>query len=169
MVDMKHIKAFKEFEDSIRELQRLSRKLMDVLDKQAKAVISGDKDEIDRYIDKYTNLKGRFKEQEHLFVDHLQSLVKDSDNADELRLENLKDVFPQSHETIDKWQKNIATQMRDLKQKHQNLNRLLEFAVERNGALMQSIYSLHNEKNTHYSSKGNKEEKSSGIAVNKEA
>lgn len=169
MVDMIPTKAFNEFEDIIRELQRLSRKLMDVLDKQAKAVISGKKDDIERYVEKYTNLKASFKEQEHRFINHLQLLVEESDNVDELRLESLKEVFPQSQSIINEWQDDLGKQTRDLKQKHQNLNRLLEFAVEKNVTLIQSIFSLHNEKNIHYSSEGNKEEISSGIAVNKEA
>ena len=87
----------------------------------------------------------------------------------EVRLESLKKYYPKQKNLIADWQNVLEMQMNTLKEKQGKLNELLEFAVEKNMQLMHSIYSMHNKKNTRYSSGGTKEEISSGIALNKEA
>lgn len=163
-------KGFKEFEGIIEQLLYLSEKLTGVIDKQIDAVVSPEQGNIDQHVEEYTNLRGDFKEQEHLFIDHLQMLLHSADMGDvEIRIEKLKEAYPPWKQKVDAWRQKLEKKMSYLKKRHVKLNELLEFAVDRNMKLMHSIYSLHNQKNTRYGSSGDKEEISSGIALNKEA
>jgi DNA repair ATPase RecN len=167
---MESEKAFKEFEQIIDRLGRLSDDLVEIIDKQISAVVSSNGEDVEQYVEEYTHLRGVFKEQEHKFIDHLQMMLNNAGvKSIEIRLENLKEAYPETADTISDWQEELEKQMKMLKAKHQKLNNLLEFAVEKNMQLMHSIYSLHNKKNTRYSAGGSKEEISSGIALNKEA
>lgn len=167
---MESKKAVKEFENIIDRLIRLSGDLMEVIDKQIEAVVSSNEEDIEQHVEEYARLRGVFKEQEHKFMDQLQVLLNNAGvQRVEIRLEYLKEAYPEAADTITEWQVTLEDQMEKLKQKHQKLNNLLEFAVEKNMQLMHSIYSLHDEKNTRYSAGGSKEEISSGIALNKEA
>jgi uncharacterized membrane protein YgaE (UPF0421/DUF939 family) len=167
---MESTKAFTEFGQIIDRLGSLSDDLMEVIDKQIEAVVSSNEEHIEQHVEQYTQLRGVFKEQEHKFMDQLQILLQNAGMSSvEVRLEYLKDAYPDSEEKISDWQTTLEQQMETLKVKHQKLNDLLEFAVEKNMQLMHSIYSLHNKKNTRYGAEGSKEEISSGIALNKEA
>lgn len=167
---MESKKAFTEFGQIIERLGSLSDDLMEVIDKQIEAVVSSNEEDIEQHVEEYTHLRGVFKEQEHKFMNHLQTMLNNAGvSSVEVRLEHLKEVYPESSDTITDWQMTLEKQMETLKERHQKLNKLLEFAVEKNMQLMHSIYSLHNKKNTRYGESGSKEEISSGIALNKEA
>jgi len=167
---MKSADVFTEFEQIIYGLENLSEDLIAVVEKQIEAVVSSKEEQIEEYVSEYTSLRGAFKEQEHKFINHLELLLGNAGvNSIDVRLESLKERYPQKKDQIADWQVMLKEQMGILKQKQEKLNNLLEFAVEKNMQLMHSIYSLHNKKNTRYSSGGTKEEISSGIALNKEA
>lgn len=167
---MESTKAFTEFGKIIDRLGSLSGDLMEVIDKQIEAVVSSNQEDIEQYVEEYTQLRGVFKEQEHKFMNHLQTMLNNAGvSSVEIRLEYLKEAYPESSDTITDWQVTLENKMEALKEKHEKLNEMLEFAVEKNMQLMHSIYSLHNKKNTRYGAGGNKEEISSGIALNKEA
>ncbi len=167
---MESKKALKDFEQIIERLGSLSGDLMEVLEKQIEAVVASNEEDIEQHVEQYTRLRGMFREEEHKFMDQLQVLLNNAGvQRVEIRLEYLKEAYPEVADTITKWQITLEEQMEKLKQKHQKLNNLLEFAVEKNMQLMHSIYSLHDKKNTRYSAGGSKEEISSGIALNKEA
>ncbi|NGP87371.1 hypothetical protein [Fodinibius halophilus] len=155
------------FGETVEELERLSQKLIKTIENQTKAVIASNDKKIEEFAERYTTLQGAFKEQEKQFIDQLQAMVPSKEER--LKLEHLKETFPQFAGMIDQWEESLGTHTRLLKRKHQKLNELLEFALSRNVELMHSIYSLHNQKNMHYSSGGDKKEIASGIAVNKEA
>lgn len=167
---MESTKAFSEFREIIDRLDRLSVDLIEIIDKQIEAVLSSNEEDIVHYVEEYMHLRGVFKDQENKFIDHLQTMLNNA-GADsvEIRLEHLKEAYPESEATIEEWQKTLEKKMETLKAKHQKLNNLLEFAVEKNMQMMHSIYSLNNKKNMRYSAGGSKEEISSGIALNKEA
>ena len=147
-------------------LSQLSRNLMSVMDKQIMAIIDDDEEEIVENAEHYANLKGTFKKKELEFVKGLEGLL-DETEYDVVRLENLKKVFPESADVIDYWKAELEEQVGRLKDKHQRLNVLLDFAMNKNVQIFQSIYGLSNQKNIHYGSEGNKEDVSSGLAVNK--
>ncbi len=167
---MESEKAFTEFGQIIDRLGRLSDDMITVIDKQIEAVVSSNGEDIEQYVEEYTHLQGVFKEQEHKFIDHLQTMLNNAGiKSIEIRLEHLKEAYPEATDAITAWQEKLENKIEKLKAKQQKLNNLLEFAVEKNMQLMHSIYSLHNKKNTRYSAKGSKKEISSGIALNKEA
>jgi len=154
----------------IEKMQLLSEKLLVVLEKQTKAVVATDLEQIEQNAEEYTSLKGAFKNQENKFIEHLKKIIVTAgEDEAEVRLEELKKLYPEAYETIEGWKQKLQAQIQQLKQKHKQLNELLSFALNRNVELMRSIYSMHNQNNTHYSQGGNKEEISSGIAVNKQA
>jgi hypothetical protein len=163
-------KTLSEFGKIVDRLHDLSEKLIVIIDKQIESVMSSEPEDIEEYVKDYSDLRGIFKDEEHKFINHLQRMINNADVENiEIRLKDLKKVYPDSEKKITDWQKSLESQMQKLQEKHQKLNELLEFAVERNSNLMHSIYQLQNEKNTRYGAQGNKEEISSGIALNKQA
>lgn len=156
-------------EHIIKELQQVSEQLMKILDKQTDAVVAVNEEQIERNAEKYTDLKKFYQKQEQKFIDELSVLLSaDNITREDLRLNKLKKVFPQSSAVIDQWQDMLEKQTRKLKEKHQKLNTLLEFALERNTELIRSIYRMHNREYTQYRPSGDKDNISSGIAINKE-
>lgn len=155
-------------QQNVGTLSRLSQNLMSVMDKQIMAIIANDDEEIEENAERYANLKGTFKEKELEFVKGLKGLLEDTEQ-DEIRLEALKKVFPDSAEIIDDWKTELEDQIGQLKNKHQRLNVLLDFAMDRNIQIFHSIYGLSNQKNTRYGSEGIKEDVSSGLAINTKA
>ncbi|WP_138430768.1 hypothetical protein [Fodinibius saliphilus] len=164
---MQKEEKFSAFGQTVEELEVLSQKLIQTIDNQTKAVIASNDKKIEEFAERYTTLKGSFKEQEKQFIDQLQDMTPPKDER--LKLEHLKETYPQYGQMIEQWEESLGTHTRLLKRKHKKLNELLEFALNRNVELMHSIYRLHNQKNTHYSSGGGREEIASGMAVNKEA
>jgi len=157
-----------EVQQNVGVLSQLSQNLINLMDKQVKAIIADDDKEIVKNAERYANLKGTFKEKELEFVKGIKGLL-DETEYDEIRLESLKKVFPDSAEIIDNWKAELEEQFSQLKINHQRLNTLLDFALNRNVQIFQSIYGLSNQKNIHYGSGGNKEDVSSGLAINKKA
>ena len=148
----------------------LLRDLTEVVDRQTEAVISGDEENIERYTERYTELKSDFEVCEKEFAGNLRRLLAPSrEEGDKLKLERLKERWPESADTIEEWKTSLDRQLSTLKRKHEMLNRLLEFALGQNANMMRSLYSLHNQKNTMYGMSGSKEEIASGMAINKEA
>jgi phosphoglucomutase len=162
--------SFQEMGRIIEELQHVAEKMLTVMDKQINAITAAKNKEIEKYTEEYSELRGRFNEQEENFVQQLhQVLDLPAGSEQEVRLDHLKKLFPDAASTIDEWKQLIEAQAIKLKKKHDRVVELLDFALNRNANLMHAIYSLNNRKNTHYSSGGRKEEISSGMAVNKEA
>jgi len=155
-----------EVQQNVDVLSQLSQNLMSVMAKQIMAIIDDDEEEIVENAEQYANLKGTFKEKELEFVKGLEGLL-DETEYDVIRLENLKKVFPESSDVIDYWKVELEEQIGQLKNKHHRLNILLNFAMNKNVQIFQSIYGLSNQKNIHYGSEGNKEDVSSGLAINK--
>lgn len=166
---MQTAKNISDFVPVVEQLQYLSDQLIELIDNQADAVVASDQEQIEQNAERYTDLMGAFKQQEKDFIKNLRALAGSAqENEANPKLEDLKKLYPESSETITGWKKSLGSKTRKLRHKHQKLNTLLEFALERNAEFMRSIYRLH-QKNTHYSAGGNKEEFSSGIAINKEA
>lgn len=162
--------SFRQIEQTVEGLQSLARQMREVLDKQTEAIVSADEEKLTRNTEAYTDLRGRYNEQEQKFIDQLNHLLEPAGvSSREVRLEKLKSIFSDASATIDKWKEQLRRQALELKRKNERVVELLDFALNRNAELMYAIYSLHNRKNTHYGSGGQKEEISSGMTVNKEA
>jgi len=157
-----------EVQQNVGILSQLSQNLMGVMDNQIMALIADDDEEIEKNAEQYASLKGTFKEKEHEFIKGLKGLLEDTEH-EEVRLENLKEIYPDSTKIIESWKAELEGRLRELKNKHLRLNVLLDFAMNRNVQIFQSIYGLSNHKNTRYGSGGNKEDVSSGLAINTKA
>ncbi len=159
----------KKFAQIIGTLDTISFKLIEVMDQQIDAVVASDTDRIKQLAEQHIDLKGVFRQQEQLFVKELRGqLVGKGIEADDIKLDALKQSFPDSAALIDQWKAGIQKNAMQLKKMHQQLSELLEFALSRNTEMMRSIYSIYNRKNTHYSATGGTNELSSGMAVNQE-
>lgn len=162
--------SFQEMGSIIEELEHVAEKMLAVMDKQINAIIDAENEDIEKYTEEYSDLRGRFNEQEENFVNQLHRMLDlPSGSEQEIRMDQLKKLFPNAASTIDDWKQLIEEQALKLKKKHNRVVDLLDFALNRNASLMHAIYSLNNRKNTHYSPGGRKEDISSGMAVNKEA
>ena len=150
-------------------LGELSVKLIEVMDKQINAVVASDTEQVKELAEQHIDLKGAFKKQEKLFVKELERQLAQAEvEVSDVKLDALKEIFPESTTIIDQWKAGIEEHAIRLKKMHQQLGELLEFALNRNTEMMRSIYSIYNRKNTHYSSTGGTNEVSSGMAVNQE-
>lgn len=162
--------SFQEMGNIIDELEHIAERMLAVMDKQINAIVAAKNEEIEKYTEEYSELRGRFNEQEENFVEQLyQMLDLPAGSEQEVQMDQLKKLFPDAASTIDEWKQLIEEQALKLKRKHNRVVELLDFALNRNTSLMHAIYSLNNRKNTHYSPGGRKEDISSGMAVNKEA
>lgn len=162
--------SFQKMAQIIKDLQYLAQRMLTVMDEQIEAIVANNETNIEKHTEKYTDLRGAFNNKEKDFEDHLHKLLEKAEQSPaQVRLSELKELFPDAQSVIDSWQKQLRKQSRDLKKKHERVVSLLDFALNRNIELMYSIYSLSNRMNTRYGSGGQKEEISSGIAVNKEA
>ena len=162
--------GLEEFGNIIDELSGLSQDLTTIIEKQTEAVISADEEKIERYTQRYTELKGDFEAHEKKFARHLRELLLPAKGGDgEIKLERLKEFWPESKDRIEEWKTSLDQQLTTLKRKHEKLNSLLAFALNQNATMMRSLYGLHNQKNSLYGLSGSKEEISSGMAINKEA
>lgn len=168
--DSKANESFRHLQQIVERLQQLAGQLTGVMDQQTEAIIAGDEENMETLTEDYSELRGQFEEQELKFVNQLHHMLgTDAESTRKIRLELLKETFPDAAGTIDQWRQLLRRQARELKQKNKRIVDLLDFALSRNAELMYAIYSLNNRKNTHYGSGGQKEEISSGMAVNKEA
>ena len=150
-------------------LGELSTKLIEVMDKQIDAVVASNTDQIKKLAEQHINLKGTFRKQEKLFVKELKGQLSQAEvEVSDVKLDALKEAFPEAASIINRWKEGIEEHAIRLKKMHQQLGELLEFALSRNTEMMRSIYSIYNRKNTHYSSTGGTNEVSSGMAVNQE-
>lgn len=159
-----------ELGQTVEDLLRSGRKMMTVMNRQTEAIISAREEELEKYTEEYTDLRGSYDSREQQFIAQLCHLLGgDHETLPEIRLGQLKRIFPDASRRIDQWRDQIREQSRLLKRKNEQVAGLLEFALNRNAELMYSIYNLNNRRNTRYGSAGQKEELSPGIAINKEA
>lgn len=153
----------------VKALDHTGRELIAVMDKQIKAIIASDTKAIGQLSEAYTSLKGKFEKQERVFIDGLGDILLSEERKEEpVKLDHLKSLYPGSTLTVDRWKQLLNENAAQLKRKHDQLTQLLEFALERNAEMMQTIYRLSSEKTTHYNFRGDKNGVVSGIAINQE-
>ena len=142
--------------------------LLEVMNGQKEALISSDIEQVEHLTEIHSQLSVRFNKQEEQFVHELQKLMGGEQKTG-IRISNLKKYFPEASGVIDSWRNTLVEKTNLIQEKHQHIIQLLEFAMLRNASLMKTIYSIHNEKNTHYSTSGSKENIVSGVALNQKA
>jgi hypothetical protein len=154
----------------VEALDDTSQKILQVMEEQIEAVISSDSIKIEQLSETHNSLKKEFKRYESAFIQELEYVVSPLTEEDEVvSLKKLKRRFPGSASDIDQWRKCLAFNVKKLQQKHEQIIQLLELALVQNSKMMQSIYGLHSDTNTHYNPSGGKTGVVSGLAVNQEA
>lgn len=169
-VQKHHKMPLKTLSQTVNVLDMTFDRLMTVMDKQVQAIISSEAKKIEELTEEQSSLQGEYKQNERAFIEELEHAVSDvlgPEKQPSLRM--LKKMFPEAIAIIDRWQKQLTENANRLKQKHNQVVQLLEFALVRNANMMHSIYSLHNEKNSHYSQNGDKAGVVSGVAINHKA
>lgn len=151
----------------LESLNMIFGRLIQSMDGQIEAIVSSDSNAIETLTEEHSVLSMEYKRAEKNFISELENLFElKSDKP--LRLSDLKEVYPDSSDRIDMWRDLLISNTKKMQQKHEQVIRLLEFALLRNSTMMRSIYSIQNNKTSHYTLDGNKENKISGLAVNQE-
>ncbi|TVQ66301.1 MAG: hypothetical protein EA360_06675 [Balneolaceae bacterium] len=141
--------------------------LHDTMEGQIEAIVSANPQRIEELTEEHSTLSFRYKQLEKDFVLELRDQLKEEPDLP-IRLVSLKTVHPALSEKIDHWRTMLTENTNRLQQKHEHVVRLLEFALLRNSNMMRTIYSVHNSKTSHYTLDGQKENSSSGMAINQE-
>lgn len=141
--------------------------LHDTMEGQIEAIVSANPQRIEELTEEHSTLSFRYKQLEKDFVLELRDQLKEEPDLP-IRLVSLKTVHPSLSEKIDHWRTMLTENTNRLQQKHEHVVRLLEFALLRNSNMMRTIYSVHNSKTSHYTLDGQKENSSSGMAINQE-
>lgn len=148
-------------------LNQIFGRLVQTMEGQIEAIVSSDPKAIENLTEEHSSLSAEYKNAEKNFITELKELFM-SKSDKPLRLSHLKEIYPDSSTEIDLWRELLTSNTKKLQQKHEHVVRLLEFALLRNSSMMRSIYSIQNNKTSHYTLEGNKENKISGMAVNQE-
>lgn len=151
----------------VESLNKIFGRLLQTMERQIEAIASTDPKAIEKLTDEHSALSAEYKSAEKDFITELKNLLK-SKSDKPLRLNDLKEIYPDSSDEIEMWRDLLTSNTNKLEQKHEHVVRLLEFALLRNSSMMRSIYSFQNNKTSHYTWEGNKENKMSGLAVNQE-
>lgn len=158
----KIIETFKPF---VGKINQTLDALLDVMNAQKEALLASNVEQIEALTEQHSQLSQDLREQETRFVTALHSHFEIEAGSD-IKLSNLKTYFPDLAELIDSWRETLIEKTILLQQKHYQIVQLFEFAMLRNGNMMKTIYSLHNEKNMQYSATGKREHVVSGVAIN---
>jgi len=142
--------------------------LLEVMSDQKAALVSSDVEQVEKLTEAHSLLSVTYHRLEENFVKIMREILE-GETDEEVRMTGLANVFPEAAIIINTWRKTLVEKTSLLQKKQQHIIDLLEFVMSRNSSMMKTIYSLHNEKNTHYSVTGNKESLVSGVTVNQKA
>lgn len=151
----------------VESLNKIFGRLLRSMEQQIEAIASSNPKVIEKLTDEHSALSVEYKSAEKVFIKELKNLLM-SKSDKPLRLNDLKEIYPDSSDEIEMWRDLLTSNTQKLQQKHEHVVRLLEFALLRNSSMMKSIYSFQNSKTSHYTLEGTKENKMSGMAVNQE-
>lgn len=155
-----------QLDSIVLNLNSTSEELIFVMEEQIQAIISSSPQKIEELTEKQSEIQGVYKKHERAFLDELRKYI--SGEESDVTLTNLKNLFPGQKDQIERWKIELSQNTKMLKRKNEQLVDLLEFALTRNANLMHSLYSLFNNKNSHYSPNGQKADVRSGVAINQE-
>ncbi|REL38652.1 hypothetical protein DYD21_01500 [Rhodohalobacter sp. SW132] len=161
-----YTEPIQQLDSLVLSLKTTSEQLIYVMEEQIQAIISSSPQKIEELTEKQSEIQGVYKKHERAFLDELRKNLTGEDS--EITLTNLKSMFPDKAEQIERWKIELSQNTKLLQRKNEQLVDLLEFALNRNANLMHSFYSLFNNKNSHYSPSGQKSEVRSGVAINQE-
>jgi len=155
------------FIDTAENLSETLDELLRVMGSQKEALVTSNIEQVEELTELHSQLSVTYHKQEEKFVNLLRNIL-DNGN-EEIRVTGLTSIFPDSAKIIKTWRETLLEKTRLLQEKQKHIKDLLDFVMSRNSSMMKTIYSLHNEKNTHYSVTGHKESVVSGIKINQKA
>lgn len=141
--------------------------LLHVMEQQIDAIIKGDTEMVEELTEKHSGISSEFKKCEKGFLTELENIMKNH-RKEPVSLTGLKNMYPESASVIEVWRESLSAISNKLQNKHLQVVQLLEFAMMQNATMMRSIYSMHNQKTSHYNPAGVKQNFASGMAVNQE-
>jgi hypothetical protein len=154
--------------ESVELLNNCSQQIIKVMEDQIDAIIGSDAEKIERLSEVHGDLSKRFKIHEQEFITELSSILGSPASKEKVRLLNLKDSFPEAADEIDEWHNTLTSNTSKLQRKHNQILQLLEFAMKQNARMMHSMFSVSNDKNTHYVANGMPSGIPVGVAINQE-
>lgn len=155
------------FIDIAENLSRTLDELLKVMSAQKEALVTSNIEQVEELTELHSQLSVTYQKQEDKFVNLLKNILDSGD--DEVRVTGLANIFPDAAKIIKTWRKTLLEKTSLLQEKQKHIMDLLDFVMSRNSSMMKTIYSLHNEKNTHYSVTGHKESTVSGVKINQKA
>ncbi|MBO6586826.1 MAG: flagellar export chaperone FlgN [Gracilimonas sp.] len=168
MYNISDTTSLEQIAESVDLLHNCSKQIIKVMEDQIDAIIASNALRIEELSEVHGNLSKRFKIHEQEFISELSALLATSGSTAPVRLVSLKEVFPESVSDIENWHKTLTADTKELQRKHNQILQLLEFAMSQNARMMQSMYSVHNSKNTHYAPTGQQKGITTGVALNQE-
>lgn len=168
---MTQLKPQEELLDSFIEVsENLSQtldELLQVIGAQKEALVTSDIEKVEELTELHSQLSVTYHKQEERFINVITDITDNGES--DIPASELTDAFPDATRIINSWKKTLFEKTTLLQEKQKHIMDLLEFVMNRNSSMMKTIYSLHNEKNTHYSIHGHKESIVSGVKINQKA
>lgn len=151
--------------EKIELLHSSSNQMIEVMERQIEAIIASNTSQIEELANLHASLTIRYTENEQDFINELNTIL--STNKEKgIKLVALKELFPECSSQIEYWQNLLQQNVKKLQTKHRQIVELLEFAMNSNAKMLETLYSKHSEKNTHYSTTGRTTSILPGVAVN---
>ncbi len=170
MTDHKNTpKEIQVISEKVDLLHESSNKMIEVMERQIDAIISSNTNQIEELANLHATLTIKYTENEQDFINELSTILSSKKESKGIKLAALKDLFPEYKIQIESWQEILHDNVLKLQRKHHQIVDLLEFAMNNNAKMLETLYSKGNEKNTHYSASGSTNSAMPGLAVNQKA
>ncbi|MBO6793890.1 MAG: flagellar export chaperone FlgN [Balneolaceae bacterium] len=162
-------KEIQAISEKVELLHESSNRMIDVMERQIEAIISSNTNQIEELANLHSTLTIRYTENEQDFIEELSAILSSNKEAKGLKLIALKEMFPAYAKQIEYWQSILHANVSRLQQKHHQVVELLEFAMNNNAKMLETLYSKSTEKNKHYGPTGTTQSVMPGLSLNQQA
>lgn len=162
-------KEIQAISEKVELLHDSSNRMIEVMERQIEAIISSNTNQIEELANLHSTLTIRYTENEQEFIQELSAILSTTPEKKGLKLMALKELFPAYTNQIEYWQAILHENVNRLQQKHHQVVELLEFAMNNNAKMLETLYSKSSEKNKHYSPTGSTHSMMPGMALNQKA
>lgn len=159
----------KVISEKVELLHESSNKMIEVMERQIDAIIASNTTKIEELATLHASLTVRYTENEQDFINELCSILNSNAEKKGIKLAALKELFPEYSNQIEYWQSILQENVAKLQRKHHQIVELLEFAMNSNAKMLETLYSKGTEKNKHYSATGTTSSIMPGLAINQKA
>lgn len=160
---------FENIMKSVERVDKTSWQLVEVMDRQIDAIIASEAVLIEELTRAHSKLIEEFEQHENALIESLENALGANDGKDRtIKLEALKTVYPEHKAQIEQWKHKIKSNSKLIQQKHDQLLRLLEFALEQNEHMISSIFRMFSDGNASYGTEGMKSNGTASIVINQQ-